>query len=54
MGLLSATWMIWLPETNNAPLTQTIEEAEIFYESSSRNLRKVHSDPVNLQIEIQS
>jgi hypothetical protein len=54
MGLLSATWMIWLPETNNAPLTQTIEEAEIFYESCSRNSKKIHADPDEIQIEIQS
>jgi lysylphosphatidylglycerol synthetase-like protein (DUF2156 family) len=35
-GFLSATLMLKLPETNNANLTETIEEAEEFYKSSEK------------------
>ena len=46
MGIISATLMIFLPETNNAPLAQTIEEAEQFYE---RSRRKVTAESNELQ-----
>ena len=35
-GFLSATLMLKLPETNNANLTETIDEAEQFYKSSAK------------------